>query len=187
MTLGACNSVGSVAPGQDGISSRLGNLLAFNSPSAPGAAPGLAPQRLDCPVVQIEPGAAAFRSAGGEGASSVRYQIAIGDVARECVRQGDLLAIRVGVETNLVLGPAGSPGSYAAPLRVTIRRQSDEAIVASKVYRVGGAVGAAGSTQSTLVAEALTVPWINDRPDLDYEVVLGFGEGAAQAGRRARR
>ena len=189
VALAGCNGpTASVAPGQDGVSTRLGNLLAFNSTSAP-AAPGTnaAVLRIDCPIIQVEPGAASFRS-GGEASGSVRYQIALGDVARDCTQQGDRLAVRVGVETNVVLGPAGSPGSYTAPLRITIRRQSDEAVLASKIYRVGGAATFAGPATYTLVADALTVPFINERAADDYEVVVGFGEGPP-AGRspRARR
>jgi hypothetical protein len=185
--LAACNSgpAGSIAPGSDAFSTRLGNLLAFNSMNAPGPAAASAGPRIDCPIIQVEPGASSFR-AGGESASSVRYQIAVGEVARECARQGDKLAVRVGVETNVVLGPAGSPGSYTAPLRIAVVRQSDEAVIVSKTYRVGGAVGASGPSQYTLVADALTVPYINERAADDYEVVIGFGEGAGGA-RRTRR
>ena len=187
--LAACNDgpVASVAPGQDPVSTKIGNLLAFNSTNAPGVAPSAAAgPRIDCPIVQIEPGSSAFR-AGGEGAASVRYQISIGDVARECARQGDNLVIRVGVETTTILGPAGSPGSYSAPLRVTIRRQSDEAILASKVYRVGGTVGASEPLVTALVADPLAVPYTTEHADDDYEVVLGFGEGPAAPRRKTRR
>ena len=188
--LGACSSgpVGSIAPGQDAVSTRLGNLLAFNSSGAPGSAPAIATgPRIDCPIVQVEPGASAFRAAAGDSSASVRYQISIGDVARECARQGDSLLVRVGVETTTVLGPAGSAGSYSAPLRVTIRRQSDEAVLASKTYRVGGAVGASAPTVSTLVADPLAVPYTTEHAADDYEVVLGFGEGPAAPRRRGQR
>lgn len=187
--LAACNSsspVASVAPGQDPLSTRLGNLLAFNSTNAPGTAATSAGPRVECPIIQVDPGASSVRVASGEGANGVRYQIAVGDVARECAVQGDKLAIRVGVETNVVLGPSGSPGTYSAPLRIAIVRQKDEAVLASKVYQVGGAVGAAGQSQFTLVADALSVPYINERAADDYEVVIGFGQGGSGA-RRTRR
>lgn len=186
--LTACSSDGpaaSVAPGQDSVSTKLGNLLAFNSNNAPGGAPASAAgPRIDCPIVQIEPGSSAFR-AGGESSASVRYQISIGDVARECARQGDNLAIRVGVETTTVLGPAGSPGTFSAPLRVTVRRQFDEHVLASKTYRVGATVGASAPVVTTLVADPLLIPFTNEHAADDYEVVLSFGEGPA-APRRKR-
>ena len=187
--IGGCNSspVASSPPGSDPVSQRLGNLLAFNSAGGSGSTVGgpSAP-RIDCPIVQIEPGASSFRAAAGDSAAGVRYQIAISDVARECAVQGDKLAIRVGVETNVVLGPAGSPGNYTAPLHVSVRRQLNEAVVASKTYRVGGAVGASGPAQYSMVADPLLVPFTGDDVAQEYEVVLGFGEGIAAGGKRAR-
>jgi hypothetical protein len=191
--LAGCNGpTGSVSPGSEStpMATRFGNLLAFNSPSAPGGgATGQAGPRIDCPTIQIDPGAASYRAATGEGASGVRYQLSIGDVARECAQVNGALAVRVGVETNLILGPAGSPGSYTVPLRVAIRKQSDESIVVSKVYQVGGAVGPNGQAQFTLVADPLTVPYTTEHAADDYEVVLGLGErgGSGVPSKRARR
>jgi hypothetical protein len=188
--LAGCNGpTASVSPQPDTLSSRLGNLLAFNSSSAPaGGSAGTPAQRIDCPTIQIDPGASSFRSASGEGAAGVRYQLAIGDVARDCALVNGALAVRVGVETNVVLGPAGSPGNYTAPLRIAIRKQAGEVIVTSKVYRVGGAVGANGQAQFTLVSDPLTVPYINEHAADDYEVVLGLGEngGAGVPSRRGK-
>ena len=188
LLLGGCNSspVASSPPGADPVSQRLGNLLAFNSTTAPGVPTAAAGQRIDCPIVQIEPGASSFRAASGDNAAGVRYQISITDVARECERQGDKLAIRVGIETNLVLGPAGSPGSYTTPLRVSVKRQLNEAVVTSKTYRVGGSVGAAGPAQFSMVADPLLVPFIGDDVAQEYEVVLALGDSGPSTGKRAR-
>lgn len=177
----ACMAAGLAAGGPDaataaeeGLTARLKRLFTSDEP----AASALPTQRIDCPVIQVEPGQSAVRVGGAE-PSAVRYQIAIGDVARECAREGDRLAIRVGVETRLVLGAAGSPGSYSAPLRVAVRRQSDESVVASKTYRVGGAVRSDGPAQFTLIADPLIVPFTTERAADDYEIVLGFGGEAA--------
>lgn len=180
-----CNGpAASVSPAND-PGTKVGNLLAFNSLTPPPNPNRPVGERIDCPEIQVDPGNSAVRVATGEGASGVRYQISIGDVARECVRQGDRLAIRVGVETRIALGPAGAPGSYTAPLRILVRRQSDEAVLASKVYRVGGPVSANGQAQFSLVADPLLVPYTTERADVDYEVVMGFGD--APASKRARR
>ncbi len=189
LVVGGCNSspVGSAPPTADPVSQRLGNLLAFNSTTAPsGGASGPTGPRIDCPIVQVEPGASSFRSASGDSAAGVRYQIAISDVARDCALQGDKIAVRVGVETNVVLGPAGSPGTYTAPLRVTIRKPLSEAVVASKTYRVGGAVSTSGPAQYSFVADPLLIPYTGDDVAQEYEVVLAFGGEAPAAGRRTR-
>jgi hypothetical protein len=191
MVLAGCGGqAGSVAAGDSTpVSTKIGNLLAFNSPNAPPtAASRPSVQAIDCPVVQIEPGASAVRI-GGEAASSVRYQISIGDVARECALVGGQLQVRVGVETRTVVGPAGSAGTYTAPLRVMLRKVAGEQTIASKTYRVGGAVGSTGTAINSLIADPLTAPYINERASDDYEVVLALGQGESEPGaaRRKRR
>lgn len=180
-TLAGCGGpAGSVAE-SDGAT-KFGNLLAFNSTSAPPAAARSGPV-IDCPVAQIEPGASALR-VGGEAASSVRYQISIGQVARECTLVNGQLSIRVGVETRTVIGPAGSAGSYSAPLTIAIRRTGDEKVLVSKTYRVGGSVGATGAAIHSLVVEPMSVPYINEKAADDYEIVLAMGQTASGGRRR---
>lgn len=178
---GCGGPAGSVAE-SDSAATKFGNLLAFNSTSAPPA-PAQGGPVIDCPIAQIEPGASAVR-VGGEAASSVRYQIAIGQVARDCALVNGQLVVRVGVETRTVLGPAGSAGSYSAPLTVAIRRTGDEKVLASKTYRVGGAVSGAGAAIHSFVADPMSVPYINEKAADDYEIVLAMGQSAGGGRRR---
>lgn len=189
LVLAGCGGpAGSVAGGDpDPVSTKLGNLLAFNSTTAPPLPNKGQGARIDCPVVQIEPGMSAFR-VGGPDSATVRYQIAIGDVARDCSQSNGQLLVRVGVETRTVVGPAGGPGNYTAPLTVALRRVGDEKILASKTYQVGGAVGSTGNAINALIAEPLAAPFTTERAADDYEVVLSIGKGgAAPEGRRRRR
>ena len=184
---GCGGPAGSVAAGEpDAVSTKLGNLLAFNSPNAPPMPANTTKQTIDCPVVQIEPGASAVR-VGGEASSSVRYQISIGDVARDCSVSNGQLYVRVGVETRTALGPAGGPGSYTAPLHISMRRVGDEKVLSAKTYRVGGAVGSTGTAISSLIAEPLAAPYINEHAADDYEVVLALGKGDSEFVPRSRR
>ena len=189
LVLAGCGGpAGSVAGGDpDPVSTKLGNLLAFNSTTAPPLPNKGQGARIDCSVVQIEPGMSAFR-VGGPDSATVRYQIAIGDVARDCSQSNGQLLVRVGVETRTVVGPAGGPGNYTAPLTVALRRVGDEKILASKTYQVGGAVGSTGNAINALIAEPLAAPFTTERAADDYEVVLSIGKGgAAPEGRRRRR
>lgn len=178
--------------GADSGSSTLGNLLAFNSPNAPGPAPNAAdpkaPKLQSCPEIEVLDGGAALR-VGGPAAASVRHQFSMTDVARECQLVGGQLSIKIGVEGNVLLGPAGGPGTFSAPVRVAIRKESDQSIVASRNYRVSASVaggGAQGPFQ--LVTEPLTVPLINEYAGDDYAVLVQFGgAGAEQRERRRRR
>lgn len=179
---GCGGQAGSVAESES-ASTKFGNLLAFNSTSAPAGPGKVVGPTIDCPIVQVEPGASAVR-VGGEASASVRYQIAIGDVARECALVNGQLTIRVGVETRTIIGPAGSAGSYSAPLTVAVRRTGDEKVLAAKTYRVGGAVSGTGAAIHSLIADPLSVPYINERAADDYEIVLAMGQSVGPSKRR---
>jgi hypothetical protein len=138
-------------------------------------------QTLDCPQVQVPSGQSSLR-VGGEGSASVRHQFSVGDVARECAVAGNQLTIKVGVKGRVVLGPAGSPGSYSAPLRIGIRQQLGEKIIVSKVVNVGAKIepGTTGAN-FIVVTEPFAVPFTTMHAADDYEVVVGFGKDAKTA------
>lgn len=138
----------------------------------PGATP-------DCPEVFIDSGAAMLRSPPDADGANVRYQLSLGETARECVIEGDRLMIRVGVEGSAVLGALGQPGAYGANLRVAIRRQKDDTLVASKVYRVNASIPKGGTRgEFQVIADPFTVPVMSQRAQDDYEILVGFTQGA---------
>lgn len=118
----------------------------------------------------------------------MRYQFSLGDVVRECGRQGSQIAIKVGVEGRVLIGPVGAPGSFSAPVRVAIRRESDQKPATSKSYHVAVTVlpGSAGMPFS-LVTEPILVPFISPKADEDYTIVVGFDEVVGEPTRAARK
>lgn len=171
--LGGCQSA---ASGEGNV---LRNLLLYGGTTVPPAAPDQAEEAY-CPAVDILDGGAALRAVSGE---SVRHQISIGQVARECaVRPDGSVLVKVGVEGRVLLGAGGgSGGRFEAPVRFVIKR--GEATVASRVRRVAVAIPS-GETQAafTVVEDGLVVPPQYAR---DYEILVGLG--GAQAERSARR
>ncbi|ATQ68179.1 MULTISPECIES: hypothetical protein [Methylosinus] len=154
------------------------------SEQAPGAPPPPPPDGalgVDCPEILVDSGAASLRVPPGSDNAAVRYQLSLGDMARECSMQGDQIAIKVGVEGAAVLGPAGSPGAYSGSLRVAVRRQKDEHILDSKTYRISAAV-AAGATRGAfrVIADPLLVPYLGPQAADDYEILVGFEGGVAE-------
>ena len=76
---------------------------------------------------------------GGPDNASVRYQFNIGDTARECDPAGPGQAtLKIGVSGEVVIGPAGSAGTYNAPLRIMVTQVSDKTDVFSQVYQGRG-------------------------------------------------
>ncbi len=132
---------------------------------------------ISCPELQIVGGAPELRSPPGADAGGVRYQIRLGDMARECSVAGDQLSIKVGVEGEAILGPAGQPGSYYGNMRVAVQRHKDEALLGAKVYRVGGTIPAGGArAEFRVVADPITIPY-DARAAEEYVVIVTMQGG----------
>jgi hypothetical protein len=176
---------------QGGGSQVLAMLLGFKSNDAP-AAPGTQVRHIFCPEVVVLEGTAASQTYAGTPPSSanLRYQYALDDTARECTLEGDQLAIKIGIAGKVLLGPAGSPGSFSVPVRMAVLREHDNQPIVSKLYSAAVTV-AAGETRAdfTVVSEPLRVPFIQDHAEDDYTIRVGIDEGASadkSAGKRGK-
>ena len=197
----ACSTIESLVPSpakgdQPYVSPSMQSTGLSPGSTSPGAHQGDVPvqvlpltaEDLDCPTVDVADGHASLR-VGGPDNEHVRYQFNIGDTARECqpvgvqtsIRPGAQATIKIGVRGNAILGPAGSPGTYSAPLRVTIQHDSDKKIVYSKVFTVEAATGATEDGAFQFVTDPIPVTMY--RPELadDYDITVGF-DGAGGAG-----
>ena len=83
-----------------------------------------------------------------QGGDVVKSQISIVNTARECVKDGKNIRIHVGIEARVLLGPAGTSGTYSTPVHITMLRGTK--VVASRVGR-GSVVLANGQTQGSIV------------------------------------
>jgi hypothetical protein len=170
---------------QGGGSQVLAMLLGFKNNDAP-AAPGTQVRHIVCPEVVVLEGTAASQTYAGTPPSSanLRYQYALDDTARECTLEGDQLAIKIGIAGKVLLGPAGSPGSFSVPVRMAVLREHDNQLIVSKLYRAAVTV-AAGETRAdfTVVSEPLRVPFIQDHAEDDYTIRVGIDEGASADGK----
>ena len=181
--LAGCSSGASETGG-----SRVGGLFGFGSQApAPPARDPKAPQIRSCPEATVLDGGAALR-VGGPAAQSVRHQFAISNVERECQFQNGQLVMKVGVEGNLVVGPAGSGGTQSASIRVSLRSEADQRVLASRSYRVSATASASESGPFTLVTDSFSAPFLSEYASDDYTIMVAFeGSSAAAQTRRARR
>jgi hypothetical protein len=138
----------------------------------------LSPQDLDCPTVDVQDGAASLRVGGTENAS-VRYQFDIAQTARECAPQGDKFSLKVGVSGHLLIGPAGSPGAYSAPLRITVRREVDQKPAYSKTYKIEANTAGGSEALFQFVSEPIILPMTRTELADDYSIIIGFDTGHA--------
>ena len=180
LALSGCGSAG----GGGGAFETLGNVVMFQSTTAPEpmALPDQGEGELYCPQVIIADGGAAVRSQGGSDSGSLRHQISILTVARECTPTGGGgFTVKVGVEGRVLLGPAGRPGSYGATLTTQVLRGTT--VVARRASRVGGSVASGqGGTDFSHVEQGISVP--PGRGDVEIIVSLSGGGAPARSARR---
>jgi hypothetical protein len=143
---------------------------------------------INCPEVDIAEGGSSFR-VGGADSASVRYQFNIGDTARECDPAGPGQAsIRIGVAGNVVIGPAGSPGTFSVPLKITVTQGADNKQVYSKTYKIEATADATNAGQFRMVADPIVVPMPTLQLANVYSITIGFeGGGGAPAPRAHHR
>ncbi len=183
--LAGCSTVGSFFANRDPNSEAL-NLgadprqLAGQPATNPSDKPKVLPvasQDINCPEVDIADGGAALR-VGGPDNASVRYQFNIGDTARECDPAGPQQAtIKIGVSGEVVIGPAGSAGTYNAPLKITVTRDSDKQQIFSQTYRVEAATDGVTAGVFRVVTDPIPLPLTTFQLSDVYSISVGFEGG----------
>jgi hypothetical protein len=177
--LPGCSSSGS----SDGwFGSRFGGFFSNATPGVTQAASPIpsAPE-VECPGVDIRAGASTLNIAAKSAqatAGDLRYQVSFGQTARECSVQGSDMAIKVGVQGRIILGPMGGPGVVDVPLRYAVVREGREPkTVATKFKRIPVTIAPDQThVQFVDVEEALTFP-LPENMELDaYVVYVGFDE-----------
>ena len=132
------------------------------------------PDDVECPAIDVFEGGSAIRNEAG---GAVRSQISIGQTARECRVDGDVIRFRIGVQGRALLGQAGAPGTFGVAMRFSVRR--GDKVLATRVQRTSVTIPS-GDTQAAfaLVEEGLSAPRdaINE-----IELVVGFDRGGAAA------
>ena len=177
LLLAGCASSGSsTGSSEPSTMTKLANLIAFNSTTAPKPIGSVVDNtdRVECPVVDVEEGGGVAQIGSGAG---LRHQFAISETARECSVANKQISIRVGVAGRVVAGQAGGAGTVSVPVRIGIRREADKKILTSKVVNITATIPPGGSnTTFAVVSEPLTVPWLREEADEDYMVVVSLAK-----------
>jgi len=181
-------------PFTDRISNLFGGGSQRAEPAAAEAAGTPAPGAadIDCPRMDIRPGASTLLVNAGTGESeamNLRYQGTFVRAARECRVQNGQLSIKIGVEGRLIVGPAGAEGPVTVPLRMALIRETLESStpIWSKLYVVGVTIPAgAPNVTFSEISDDLTIP-MPDATALDQMVIyIGFDPAGAAAEMKKR-
>ncbi len=189
--LAGCSSVDSFFAHRDPSSNSLN--LGANPPKTaqPAANPSeklqvhaVASSDIYCPPVDVADSGAAYR-VGGPDNASVRYQFNIGDTARECDPAGPGQAsLKIGVAGEVVIGPAGSAGTYSVPLKITVTHEPDKKPAFSKTYRIEATTDGVMAGEFRVVTDPILLPMPTLQLADVYSISVGFEGGGAPAPRR---
>jgi hypothetical protein len=181
---------GCSSSGGDGTSfgERFSQSLTTGTPTAPAPASTTgASTNLDtCPNIDIRSGAGTITintNARDPSAMQLRYQISVGQTARECANVAGNLTIKVGMQGRIVLGPAGTPGAIEVPVRYALVEEGPQPkTLYSKLYRVPVSVGEGQNSVSfTHIEDAMSVPMPTPAVFERYVIYVGFDPlGSAQ-------
>ena len=123
---------------------------------------------------------------GGPENASVRYQFNIGDTARQCDPAGPGQAsVKIGVKGEVVIGPAGSAGTYSVPLKIVITNETEKKPVFSKTYKVEATTDGVTAGAFQIVTEPILLPMPTLQLADLYSVSVGFEGGGAPAAPRS--
>jgi hypothetical protein len=136
--------------------------------------------KVECPGVDIRPGASTLNIAvktDGATGSDLRYQLSIGQTARECRVQDGSMSIKVGVQGRILLGPLGTPGSLNIPLRYAVVREGPEPrLIVTKFKRIGATIARDQTHIQFVDIEGLNFPVPSSAELAAYVVYVGFDE-----------
>jgi hypothetical protein len=111
-------------------------------------------------------------------AGDLRYQLSFGQTARECSVQGGTMAIKVGVQGRVILGPMGGPGQVDIPLRYAVVREGAQPKVIVTKFKRLPVIVAPDQThvQFVDIEEGIAFPLPSGAEIDAYVIYVGFDE-----------
>lgn len=175
---------------------RIGDSIKGTFESA-GKAVGMGPRQegpppnespSGCPPIAVLDGTVGHRvlAPGATGNQGVRYQFSILKVGRQCSIGAGRVSLKIAASGRLLLGPAGSPGTFSVPLRVVVFNEAQQKPAVSKLYSVPATVPAGQSAAPfEFVSDDVTVPLSGDA-EREYSIKVGIDPAGAGGGAVAK-
>ena len=83
----------------------------------------------------------------------------------------------IGVKGEVVIGPAGAAGTFNAPLKITVTRNSDKTEVFSQTYQVAATTDGVAAGPFRVVTDPITLPMTTLQLADVYSISVGFEGG----------
>jgi hypothetical protein len=175
------------------LSGMFGSSRADTSQASAQASAAGTPANFECPAVAVRQGASTMQISANPADPTplnMRYQVGVGETARECKLVGNTVSMRIGIQGRVILGPAGGGGQIDVPVRLAVVREGPEPRpIATRLHRVSVAIPQNdGNVSFTTIEEDLSFP-MPPGGDIDsYVVYVGFDPLAVrEAPRRPER
>ncbi len=184
--LAGCSS--NAVPGMSSLSGMFGSSRADTTAAAPAAGVAGQPQPptdFECPSITIRQGASTYQihaNPADPSPMAMRYQVGIGETARECRLEGTTLTMRVGIQGRVVIGPQGGPGQIDVPIRLAVVREgANPRPITTTLHRVAVTIPQGNTNVAfTIVEEQLSFPMPPGGEIDAYVVYIGFDPLAAR-------
>ncbi|MCL2715809.1 MAG: hypothetical protein FWD68_14840 [Alphaproteobacteria bacterium] len=171
------------------LGDRFKSLFGGGRSGSPPPVPADGQDDMDCPSVTVRAGASTYVvSLPGKPAvgNDVRFQASISRLARECIRNGGDISVRIGIEGRVVAGPAGAPPTIPVPLRLAVVQTGiGEKVIGSKATTTTVEMNENGSVPFTVVEE-MTYPVPSPSVADSYVFYVGFDPKALAPEPKAR-
>jgi len=173
------------APGYSGSGGSLVDFFSGSTAKSPQAVVG-EPSDLNCPPVEVREGASTLTIAPpGSNMMSLKYQGSFVRTARECTVVSGVIAVKVGVQGRIVVGPAGGPGQVDVPVRFAVVQETPGGMkpIMTKLVHLPVVVNPGDpNVLFTHIETGLSFPIPSPTTLLDdYTLYIGFDPLAAQA------
>ena len=173
IVLAGCNSAGNKGSAADAL-----DLSGQQQSSQQTTATDL---RAFCPKAIVRGGTETLRlyepvakRSDPDAPKTVRFQATITEVVRECIYNGDLLNVRIGIKGRVINGPTAASGDIELPIRIAATNAQKE-VPYTNLTKISATIQPGGNYASfRFVENNITVPKPQNRDLIFY---VGFDEG----------
>lgn len=177
-------------PSMPSVSSMFGSGSSANTGAQANASGEPQQLNFECPAITVRTGASTMSSYANpaeQTALNLRYQVGIGQTARECRLANGVVTMKIGIQGRVVVGPQGAGTQQIdVPVRLAVVHETVSAkAITTKLERVAVQIPPdSGNVAFTLVDNEISFPMPKGGDIDDYVVYVGFDPQGLEMERR---
>ena len=177
-------------PSMPSVSSMFGSGSSANTGAQANASGEPQQLNFECPAITVRTGAStmsSYSNPADQTALNLRYQVGIGQTARECRLANGVVTMKIGIQGRVVVGPQGAGTQQIdVPVRLAVVHETVSAkAITTKLERVAVQIPPdSGNVAFTLVDNEISFPMPKGGDIDDYVVYVGFDPQGLEMERR---